>query len=397
MNAIGYNCLKGLLIAVRRNINVISIFLGYLSLTYILAVSTEQIKNAELTNNIFLNIIIILLSMFVSALFHIFFHEFGHLVCGKISGYSFVSFRVGNIIIIKEKDKIKLKRFYIPGMPGQCLMSPPSLTNNTYPCALYLLGGGLFNLIATIVADFVAYKLFTDSIASVFIIFIFGSIGIYFFIINIFPMNLGSAMNDGYVLFLENEKGKLANYYLLKINHYSSEKINFSEFSSDFLSELFDFDYSDIDSPCIANLYLYAGQIYAYNKKYESAKNCYERISDSKSVDILRSMAKCERIFLDILENGENANPEKYMDVNTKIFMKKMKNSLTMLRIQYALHLFYIKDYKKAKSIREKFMNGLKSCPTKVDSDYEITMLKIMEDKYEVKIQCNEILLHKTT
>ena len=52
-------------------------------------------------------------------------HEAGHYLFGRLTGYTFVSFRIDNYTWIKENGKLVLKRFKIPGTGGQCLMMPP--------------------------------------------------------------------------------------------------------------------------------------------------------------------------------------------------------------------------------------------------------------------------------
>ena len=41
--------------------------------------------------------------LFLSFYLHIFIHEFGHLIAGKMTGYSFISYRVGNLHLKKGK------------------------------------------------------------------------------------------------------------------------------------------------------------------------------------------------------------------------------------------------------------------------------------------------------
>ena len=51
-----------------------------------------------------------------SMLLQIIIHEAGHLLFGLISGYHFVSFRIGSYILVKgPEDKLSLKRFHLAG------------------------------------------------------------------------------------------------------------------------------------------------------------------------------------------------------------------------------------------------------------------------------------------
>lgn len=54
-------------------------------------------------------------------------HEAGHLVCGLLTGYGFVSFRIFSFTFIREAGRLRVKRFAIAGTGGQCLLSPPEV------------------------------------------------------------------------------------------------------------------------------------------------------------------------------------------------------------------------------------------------------------------------------
>ncbi|MDR3269990.1 MAG: M50 family metallopeptidase, partial [Peptococcaceae bacterium] len=52
-------------------------------------------------------------------------HEAGHRVCGLLTGYRFLSFRVFRWMIVKRDDTLQLKEFSLKGTMGQCLLVPP--------------------------------------------------------------------------------------------------------------------------------------------------------------------------------------------------------------------------------------------------------------------------------
>lgn len=73
-------------------------------------------------------------------------HEGGHLVCGLLSGYRFVSYRIGSWMVQRENGVLRVHRFSLAGTAGQCLMTPPDITNWKMPYKLYNAGGVLDNL-----------------------------------------------------------------------------------------------------------------------------------------------------------------------------------------------------------------------------------------------------------
>ena len=84
-------------------------------------------------------------------------HEAGHLVFGLMTGYGFVSYRVGSLTIVRSDGKLKIRRMKLAGTGGQCLMSPPEMKDGKYPFVLYQLGGVIFNLVFSAVFITVAF------------------------------------------------------------------------------------------------------------------------------------------------------------------------------------------------------------------------------------------------
>lgn len=138
-------------------------------------------------------------------------HELGHLVCGILSGYKFVSYRIFNYTVLKENGKFRIKKFSVPGTGGQCLLTPPELPLEEIPTGLYNFGGVLANiLILMIVIPFFMLDLnpFVIEALGIFVITDVGMI-----ILNGIPMKVGGLGNDGY------------NMKLLKRNYLSKKGI----------------------------------------------------------------------------------------------------------------------------------------------------------------------------
>ena len=74
-------------------------------------------------------------------------HEAGHLIFGLLSGYGFVSYRLGSLMWMRENGRIVLKRFSLAGTGGQCLMSPPGGPDGDFPLMMYNFGGAAVNLV----------------------------------------------------------------------------------------------------------------------------------------------------------------------------------------------------------------------------------------------------------
>lgn len=137
-----------------------------------------------------------ILSFIVAIAILIPIHEAGHLVCGLLTGYDFVSFRIFNLTIIRINGKIKVKKFAVAGTGGQCLLTPPDLPLDKIPTVWYNAGGVLANLLILLLVlplfllnlnPFAAEALTIFCLTDVFLI-----------LMNAIPTKLGGISNDGY-------------------------------------------------------------------------------------------------------------------------------------------------------------------------------------------------------
>ena len=120
-------------------------------------------------------------------------HEGGHLIGGLLSGYRFVSFRIGSLTLVRRNGTYSFARFSIPGTGGQCLMAPPE--GKDAPVMLYNLAGGLSNIVFSLLAvPFIFFAPFPWAPLA----FIFAAFGIIFSIMNLVPLNMGGISNDGH-------------------------------------------------------------------------------------------------------------------------------------------------------------------------------------------------------
>ena len=77
-------------------------------------------------------------------------HEFGHYAFGTLTGYGFLSFRLGPLVWFKEDGQVHFKFSKNNMLAGQCLMEPTK-NPKEFKFVLYNLGGVLFNLFAVVI------------------------------------------------------------------------------------------------------------------------------------------------------------------------------------------------------------------------------------------------------
>lgn len=121
-------------------------------------------------------------------------HEAGHLVCGLMTGYGFLSFRIFNLTLQKEDDGLHWKRFKVGGTLGQCLMVPPA--NEEVPCFWYNAGGILANLLVAIACSLLLLFFDMPVLPSALCIML-AFTAMWLLITNGIPADSGRIPNDG--------------------------------------------------------------------------------------------------------------------------------------------------------------------------------------------------------
>lgn len=268
---------------------------------FIVALGGGLTKGFMSTGRIFFEIVAMLVAVSLAAILQIILHEAGHLVCGLLSGYRFVSFRVGSFTLIKDKEgKFRFKRFKLAGTGGQCLMSPPTddLSDNI-PTVLYNAGGVLMNLLcATLVLVVILFcnyfgVFFQNFLAAMVVM------GYAFALLNGIPMKLGGIANDGYnILYLNRDKQAVKGFAAQLI---VNEKLQNGMRLSEMPDEVFDLggeiNYSDPLQANVALMFisreLDKGNVEAAHEQFKELLNNHRK----ELMPLLKLEAGCELAF----------------------------------------------------------------------------------------------------
>lgn len=182
----------------------------------------------------FVYLLLACVGLWLMMMVHVIAHEAGHLVFGLLTGYEFLSFRVGSFTIVKKDGKLIRKKIKTPGLAGQCLMSPPEWKDDEpYPYVWYNLGGGVMNLVLCLLAVplFFIHVPFLAWIGG-FSVFV----GVIFAITNLIPMTVG-VPNDGKncLLCTKSVENRRAIYLQLKMNALLSDGMDVTELPEELL------------------------------------------------------------------------------------------------------------------------------------------------------------------
>jgi hypothetical protein len=235
--------------------------------------------NAEKSNISFLEYIIFLAAFYVLLYLATIIHEAGHLVMGLLTGYKYLSFRVGSIVLQKTEQGLKFKKYSIAGTGGQCLMVPPDMENpEDVPYFWYNFGGGLFNLLTAVLC--VPFMFADNSIVR--LIFILAAVlSVYLGLTNLIPLDLG-VTNDGMniLLMAKNPYARGVLYKQFKINALQTNGGRLK----DMPEKLFEYDENQKDKLSATMPALSAARLMD-EMKFVEAEKLFETIKRELSVD----------------------------------------------------------------------------------------------------------------
>ncbi len=295
-------------------------------------------------------ILISILSLLFSFTLHLLLHEGGHCVAGLLSGYRFVSFRIGNITLLRTNNKLRIKRFSLEGTAGQCLMMPPQKPIDDIPTVLYNLGGVLFNIIFSIIGIIIFILTTSASVASCSIIF--AMIGILLALTNGIPMKVGGVSNDGNnVLYLNKDtKAKEAFVYQLITNALVQDGTRPAELPDEYLSFDTDFDYKD---PLAVNWLILSASVLIDRQEYDRAYTLLDHaMQHSKEImQLFVYEIACELVFTALI-TGHIEQAKELYNKDLARYIEQHKNVMSAKqRISCAIALYIDKDAEKAQQI----------------------------------------------
>ena len=274
-----------------------------------------------------------LVSFVLSFYLSIIFHEGGHLLFGCLTGYSFLSFRVGTLTLLKEKDHFVFKRLNLAGTAGQCILSPPAWSES-FPYILYNVGGVCMNIIVMVVSLFL--RIFISNPYIRLFLIVQALVNAIMALSNGIPMNDGIVSNDGYnVIHFGKDKNALYGFYLqLLVN---SNQMNGKRLK-DMPEEWFEIE-GDLKNPMVTTVHVFKENYYMDCHDFEKAYECVQfLLSDEvKILGLYEGLLKGDLLYLEILLDKE---------ITSKIDSKFMKDFPSVLRTKFAYALYKGEDPK---------------------------------------------------
>lgn len=310
-------------------------------------------------------------------------HEGGHLIFGLLSGYRFLSFRVGSFMWIKLEGKLRFKRLSLAGTGGQCLMDPPDMVDGKLPVVLYNLGGSILNLISALLCA--GLFVLTQDLAFWPIVFLMAAlIGVIYALINGIPLRMGAVDNDGHnALALGKDPAALRSFWIqMKMAALQAQGVRLK----DMPEEWFELPEEEgMKNSLVAVLAVFRCNRLMEDHKFQAAREEMTKLVSGENalMGIYQNLLTCDLIYCECLFENRPDRLERMLTKGQKKFMKNMKKFPSVLRTQYAYALLGEGDRAKAEKIRKEFEKVGKSYPYPIEWEGERELMDLAAARAE--------------
>lgn len=320
--------------------------------------------------------------MYIASFVQTIIHESGHLIFGLITGYKFVSFRIGHFMFIKEKGRLKIKLYNVVGTAGQCLMMPPQW-NEKIPYRLYNLGGCIMNA-ATALFALAAY--FATGAEGFFALCMamLAVMGLSMALTNGIPMRVGGISNDGMNAALLGKKENTLRAFWLQL--YVNGLIAKGERYRNMPREWFRLpEGEELSDPicCAMGVMLY-NFCFDMHEFDEAEQTINYMLNAPGLLDVEKNELLCELLFLRVLRGAPKEEIDSLLTPKLNKYIKATANYVSRRRLAYAYQLLYLKNYSTAQKCLEVFERTAATYPYSAETENEREIIEIVKQKASV-------------
>lgn len=325
------------------------IFINIL-ITIVGAIIVGVLQRKEVDRSFIIDLVYFYIFFIISFFIGVIMHELGHLIGGLLSGYRFVFFRVGSFCLVKYEDfGYKIKKLYMPGTLGQCIMRPPEKNKDNYPFLLYNLGGVIMNIILSSLG-YIIYAFSSDNMLRYFcLIFILVNFTIFF--MNISPI-IGT---DGYNIL---EIKQSIEYKRL---FWEALTLDYMKFNDNPNVEKFEFSVYPEEGSLVQYVDLANMTKHIYDSDYEKYYELYNKFIRRDGLHpFYKSVANIDKVYVDLITGDKDVSlDELYKEKDTKAIIKGLKKSTQMKRLELVYQELIEKDEKKLIRLKKEFEYAL--------------------------------------
>lgn len=330
---------------------------------------------------------VFLVQVLLATMLQIILHEGGHLIFGRLTGYRFLSFRVGSFMVQRRGEKLTLFRFKLAGTGGQCLMDPPGNLNDNFPFWLYNFGGAILNFLVSGLGLLLA--VLTEGFAADFGR-ILAFIGIVLGLMNAIPMKLGLINNDGHnaLSIAKSPMARRAFWIQLKVNAELASGKQLREMPEEWFQYM-DWFEKDEDKESTNSLVSYI-LILAMQRSLNDMdfETVYRIMADIEKVEyalpgIYKQLVAIDRIYLDLVTvaSFDADAVRSRIDKPLTQFMKSMSNYPAIIRTQIAIARLLDGNLHEEEKLRNRFEQVSRQYPFPAEIDSERQLIILIHEK----------------
>lgn len=326
-----------------------------------------------------------MLMMLLSMGLQIILHEAGHMVCGLMTGYGFVSFNVFGYIWKKEADgKLRFGRMQIAGAGGQCLMDPPDYADGQFPFTLYNMGGVLMNLLVSAVCTVLAVVCF--HLPALFLFFAsMALIGVLFALINGLPVPVAAIQNDGrnQLCISRDQHARRAFWVQMRIAAELARGKRLGELPEAWYAP---FPEETMSNPIVASVAVIGVSRHMDRLDFAAAEAEASRLLARREgiVDLHRMAMGCEGATCElILHRAATPMADSLATKENQQIMQAMKTNPSVLRTQYAIALLKDRDEAAAEKCLQAFEAAVPAYPNQQEIENERQLIRAIQQAAE--------------
>lgn len=323
---------------------------------------------------------LMLLGLYVVVQLQAVIHEGGHLIFGLLTGYRFVSFRIGSLMLLRTEQGLKLKRFSLAGTGGQCLLSPPGTLGENMPFMLYHFGGVIMNLLTALVSLILCFSLRSVPFLSLMLLSS-GVFGLFLAITNGVPMK-GIVNNDGHnALSMRRDSAARRSMWIqLMGNAMLAQGKNVLDMPEEWFILP---DNKQLLNSVIAPLAPLRSDYLMAQRRFTEAAALQDHLLSINTalVPVHRTLLTCDRIYCEVMTSADENRIAELMTREYRKQIAALKGLLPAMRTEYALALL-ANDLTKADKALQRFERRARSYPYAAEVKNERELMQLARQHY---------------
>ena len=317
-----------------------------------------------------LTIVLLGAAWYISFASAVIVHEFGHLIFGLLTGYTFAAIGFGHHLFLMRDGRLRRFVYKLPGALGFCAMEVPDMKDGSFPFALYLSGGAFGNTFLALVCIFAFLSGIGSGILFFPHAFLFPAfVNAYSAIVSILPIKTKLLNTDGKQLFdlLKHKNMRKSFWICEKISAAQYRGIKFEDIPSEWFNETD--DTRSVYAASIRAVRLLA-RAETESEPKEVCALIEKELSENNALSgIAKGLLTCMRIYYESIGERDAGTLKKLLTQTQIDFMKRMKNMPSAIQSEYAYTLLVEKDVREASRIKARLEKISKKYPFPAEID----------------------------